>query len=255
MLNDLKINSKKEADRIVSFIRNTFQKQGIEKAVIGISGGIDSATSLYLLKDSIPLENIQVVTLPYFDNQLEDIAELTASIYLPKENFKTIPIKSMVDPIMNALKISEFDLVRKGNIMARVRMITLFDLAKKMGGLVCGTENRSESLLGYFTRFGDEASDIEPIRHLYKTQVYELARHLGVPKSIIDKKPSANLWNDQTDEEEFGFSYEEADQVLCLHFDKKLSVEEIKEQGLKNVEQILEFAKKNSYKHKVPYSI
>ena len=255
MLNDLKINPKEEAGKIASFISETLLKQKKDKVIIGVSGGIDSATSLYLLKDSIPLENIQVITLPYFDNQLGDISELMMSIYLPKENFQTISIKPMADLIINTLKIPELDLVRRGNVMARTRMIILFDLAKKMNALVCGTENKSESLLGYFTRFGDEASDIEPIRHLYKTQVYELAKHIGVPKKIIKKNPSANLWYDQTDEDEFGFSYEEADQVFYLYFDKKLSVEEIEKQGLKNATRILEFAEKNSYKHHVPYFV
>jgi NAD+ synthase len=255
MLNDLKINLKEEIEKITVFIRETLSKQKKDKVVIGVSGGIDSATSLYLLKNSIPLEYIQVVTLPYFDHQFEDINELTTSIYLPKENLKVIPIKPMVDSVTEALKIAELDVVRKGNVMARIRMIALFDQARKIDGLVCGTENRSESLLGYFTRFGDEASDIEPIRHLYKTQVYELARYLGIPQRVIDKKPSANLWNSQTDEEEFGFSYEEADQVLYLYFDKQVSVEEIEKQGFKSAKQIIDFAKNNSYKHNVPYVI
>jgi NAD+ synthase len=255
MLNDLKINLKEEIEKITVFIRETLSKQKKDKVVIGVSGGVDSATALYLLKNAIPLEHIQVVTLPYFNHQLENINELTTSIYLPKENLKVIPIKPMVDSVTEALKIAELDVVRKGNVMARVRMIALFDQARKMDALVCGTENKSESLLGYFTRFGDEASDIEPIRHLYKTQVYELARYLGVPQRIIDKKPSANLWNSQTDEEEFGFSYEEADQVLYLYFDKKLSIEEIEKQGFKTADKIIDFANKNSYKHKVPYVI
>jgi NAD+ synthase len=119
--------------------------------------------------------------------------------------------------------------------------------------LVCGTENRSENLLGYFTRFGDEASDLEPIRHLYKTQVYELAKYLNVPQAIVQKQPSANLWKDQTDEGQFEFTYAEADQVLNLYFDKKLPVEEIQKRGLKNADKIIEFAKKNSFKHRVPY--
>jgi NAD+ synthase len=253
--NWLKINPELENKQIVQFIKNTLRKQKIEKVVIGISGGIDSATSLYLLKNSIPLKNITAVTLPYFDNQLADIHELTESIKLPKDNLKIISIKPMVDEIVKTITIKSSDLVRKGNVMARVRMIALYDLAKKKNALVCGTENRSESLLGYFTRFGDEASDIEPIRHLYKTQVYELARYLRVPQPIVEKSPSANLWEGQTDESQFEFTYIEADKVLSLYFDQKLTVEAIEKQGFKNTKKIIEFAKKNSYKHDTPYSI
>jgi NAD+ synthase len=109
--------------------------------------------------------------------------------------------------------------------------------------------------LGYFTRFGDEASDIEPIRHLYKTQVYELAKYLNAPRSIIQKNPSANLWEGQTDEAQFEFTYAEADPVLSLYFDKKISVQEIEKQGFKNANKIIEFTNKNSFKHNVPYSL
>jgi len=256
MLNDfLKINTKEETGKIIAFIKNTLTKQKIAKVVIGVSGGIDSATSLFLLKNVISVKNIQVVTLPYFTNQLEDIDELVRSINLPKENLEIISIQPIVDRIIKTLAIDQSDSLRKGNVMARVRMIILYDLAKKTDALVCGTENKSELLLGYFTRFGDEASDIELIRHLYKTQVYELAKYLGVPRKIIDKQPSANLWGKQTDESEFGFSYQEADKTLCLYFEKKLSIEEIKKQGLRNAGKIIEFAKKNSYKHHVPYTI
>jgi NAD+ synthase len=256
MQNDLlKINVKEEANRISVFIKGTLAKQKIEKVVIGVSGGIDSATSLYLLRNSVPLKNIIAVTLPYFENQLNDVQELVKAINLPKENLQIIPIKPMVDTIIKSLNIDESEVVRRGNVMARIRMIMLYDLAKKSNALVCGTENRSENLLGYFTRFGDEASDLEPIRHLYKTQVYELAKYLKVPKSIIQKNPSANLWKDQTDEGQLEFTYAEADQVLALYFDQKLSVSDIEKQGLPNAGRIIEFAKKNSFKHRVPYSL
>jgi len=146
-----------------------------------------------------------------------------------------------------------FDRIRLGNIIARVRMIILFDLAKKHNALVCGTENKSEKLLGYFTRFGDAASDIEPISHLYKTQVRELANYLKLPQKIIEAKPTAGLWPGQTDEGEFGFTYQEADNVLSLYFDKKISTKKIRSLGYKNALKILAFAKKNSFKEKVPY--
>ena len=134
-------------------------------------------------------------------------------------------------------------------------MIVLFDLAKKVNGLVCGTENKSENLLGYFTRFGDQASDIEPIAHLYKTQVYELAKYLKVPEAIIKQSPTAGLWQGQTDEGEFGFTYEEADQVLHLYFDQHQSVEKIEQRGLKNAKAIIERVKQNGFKHQVPYHL
>lgn len=125
---------------------------------------------------------------------------------------------------------------------------------KKIKGLVVGTENKSEYHLAYFTRFGDEASDIEPIQHLYKTQIYELAKHLGVPEQVLNAKPTAGLWEGQSDEKEFGFTYKEADQVMYLHFDKKQSREEIKKQ-FPNAEKIISWCEKNDFKHHVPYTI
>ncbi len=253
--NLLKINPKEETEKITAFIKTTLKKQRIEGVVVGVSGGVDSATSLYLLKNSIPLENINVVHLPYFDNYLSNISEILEDIHLPNKQISTISIKPIVDSITKTLNISDKDIVRKGNVMARARMIILYDLARKLGALVCGTENRSEYHLGYFTRFGDEASDIEPLRQLYKTQVYEMAKYLHVPKSVIEKTPSANLWEDQTDEDELGFSYIEADPVLYLYFDKKIAVEDIERQGFKNAKKIIDFVKKNSYKHQAPYVI
>lgn len=239
------INPEKEKKQIVQFIKQTLQKEGFQNVVIGVSGGVDSTTSLYLLKEAIPLKNIFPVHLYYFNPDLEF-----------EENVYHLSIKSIVDKLAKTLGVQPLkDSIRLGNIMARVRMILLYDLAKKHQALVCGTENRSEYHLGYFTRFGDEASDFEPIRHLYKTQVYQLASYLGVPKTVIDKKPTAGLWAEQTDEGEFGFSYKEADPVLYLYFDKKISLEEIKKKGFKNADKIINFALKSQYKHHTPHSL
>lgn len=255
MQNDLlKIDTKEEVLKIGTFIKDILLKQNKKNVVIGVSSGIDSVTALYLLKDSVLPENIYVVYLPYFDNSSQDLNKVIDGINLPPENIKVISIKPIVDSITEILNISD-DKVRRGNIMARVRMIALFDFAKKIDGLVCGTENKSEHLLGYFTRFGDEASDFEPLQHLYKTQVYEIAEYLKVPRSVINKQPSANLWENQTDEKEFGFSYKEADSVLYLYFDKKMKIEEIEKQGFKTAKKIIDFANRNAYKHKVPYGI
>jgi len=288
----LNINPSTEKNRIISFIKTTLQKQGFENVIIAMSGGIDSTTSLYLLKDAIAPKNIFVAHLYYFDSHFKDIEGSLKDAKIPKKNIYNISIKPFVKPFQTHLggvmasaplqpatsevirtssevnrvrrklhleggRMDSFEVerVRLGNIMARIRMIILYDLSKKHNALVCGTENKSEYFLGYFTRFGDQASDFEPIQHLYKTQVYALAKFLGVPKNIIKKTPTAGLWHGQTDEKEFGFTYEEADQVLYLYYDKKLKLEEIKKKGFTNAEKIIGFSLKNSYKHHAPYTL
>ena len=255
MTNPLTINQKKEAKKIISFLKSTFKKQKINNAIIGLSCGLDSTVSFYLLAQALPKKNIYAYHLPYGKENIF-VRKIINQIDLPKENFQIISIKKIVDLLKqltnNHLAVNR---IRLGNIIARARMVILFDQAKKHDALVCGTENKSEHLLGYFTRFGDAASDIEPVRHLYKTQLYQLAKYLRIPKEIIGKMPSANLWEGQTDEGEFGFTYDEADQVLNLHFDKKMSTEKIIKMGHKNARKVLSFVKKNSFKQETPYKI
>lgn len=243
MKNPLVINPKQEVERIIKFFKKTFSEQKIDKVVLGLSGGIDSTVALYLLKKVLPPKNIYVVQMDYYPRK-------KLNIDLKGINVVNISIKKIVDQF----NVAE-PKIRLGNIMARVRMIILFDLAKQLNALVCGTENKSERLLGYFTRFGDAASDIEPITHLYKTQIYQLAKYLGVPKETINQPPSAGLWDGQTDEDDFGFSYLEADQVLHLYYDEKISLKEILKQGFKNAEKIIRRYKNNQFKQKTPYSL
>ncbi len=253
--NLLQINPKKETQRIIAFLKNTLEKQNIQNVVIGLSGGIDSTTSFYLLTKVVSPEHIFPVHLSYFPGAFPSFYEVIKQQNIPEQNIYDIDIKDAVDAISNTLKVPKNNAIRQGNIMARIRMVFLYDLAKKHNALVCGTENRSEHLLGYFTRFGDEASDIEPIRHLYKTQVCQLAKHLGVPQEIIEKTPTADLWEGQTDEKEFGFSYQEADQILFYYFEQKLTTEEIVKKGFTNADKIIQRVKENEYKHETPYTL
>jgi NAD+ synthase len=253
----LRIDPSAETEKITSFIKNTFTTQGFKNVVIGLSGGIDSAVSLALLAKSINPENIYVAHLYYFNSEINFLKLLTKQFNIPEKNIYNISIKKSAEEIKNTIgltsKSSNYQL-RFGNIMARVRMIALYDLAKKNHALVCGTENKSEFFLGYFTRFGDEASDFEPIRHLYKTQIYQLAKHLNIPEKIIRAQPSAGLSLGQTDESDFGFSYTEADQVLDLYFDRKENVATISN-NFPHTKNILERVNRNSFKRKLPHVV
>jgi len=236
----LAIDAEKETKKIVHFLNITLQKHHMQNIVIGLSGGIDSMVSYYLLKRALPLKHIYPVHLPYDHT----------SPLVPK-NTLIVSIKKPVDALKKLLRLDSN--VRIGNIMARIRMVILYDFAKKHKALVCGTENKSEHLLGYFTRFGDAASDIEPIQHLYKTQVCQLAQYLEIPQDVIKQHPTADLWNGQTDEGEFGFTYEEADQVLYLYADTHMSVSEIEKKGFNNAKKIIQRVKDNAFKHQTPY--
>jgi NAD+ synthase len=255
-MNNLSINSKTTAEKIVLFLQKTLKKAGHSKIVLGLSGGIDSAVSASLAVGALGEASVHVGIFPYGDLNQEgerDAFLITRHLAIPQPNIHRIDIKSIIDTTVE--KAGEMDELRKGNIMARTRMILLYDLSKKLNALVLGTENKTEHLLGYFTRFGDEASDIEPIRSFYKTQVRQLAAYLKLPEKIITKAPTAGMWQGQTDEKEFGFTYEEADQILHLYVDKKMNPKEIGKEGFsqKTIECVLGRIKKNEFKRNVPF--
>ncbi len=245
--------------QLTTFLSRSFIKADFSDAIIGISGGVDSATATALSVLALGTDHVFPVLLPcgtLSKKASEHATLLLDSLRIPQQNRNVIDIQNIVDAI--ALKDPSVDVLRRGNIMARVRMTILFDQAKKRHALVVGTENRTEHLLGYFTRFGDEASDIEPLRNLYKSEVYMLAEHLGIPKAILSNPPTAGLWDGQTDEKDFGFSYADADKILYLATEEHLSTEEIASQWAEmgfnpaDVQRVLTRMEQNAYKHDLP---
>jgi NAD+ synthase len=241
-------------DDIAGFLRKTYDTQR-KDAVIAVSGGIDSGLSLTLLRRALGTSRVTAVFLPYGDQDMADARLLCEWNELPASRRLELNIAPAADALIDLLDIAPNDKVRRGNVMARVRMIAVYDVAKKLDAMVCGTENRSEKHLGYFTRHGDAASDVEPINTLFKTDVRRLAEYLELPRRIIDKPPSAGLWGGQTDEDEMGFTYAEADKVLHLHLDKELAPEEIAAKGLSPdvVRRVLDRMDEQEFKHRVPY--
>jgi NAD+ synthase len=245
-------DSQQEINKIVSFLQTIFKKTNKQKAVVAVSGGIDSAVSLSLATKALGAENVFPILLPYKNQDMSDAIMALDLNKIPAENRHEIQISPAVEIIAKGLNIDNEDKFRLGNVMARVRMINIYDLAKKLNALVCGTENKSEKYLGYFTRFGDEASDVEPIIHLYKNQVRVIAKELNLPEVFLSKAPSAGLWSGQTDEKELGFSYEELDKVLVQYIDQKAPADEIKGDKAK---EIISKIESMAFKQVVPYKI
>ena len=203
----------KETNRIVDFIRQYYNGAGFGKAVIGLSGGLDSSVSAALAALALGPNNVLGITMPYFQSSPQSLADAEELVAAFRIKHKVIHIDAFTQPYFDA-HAPDANALRIGNWLARMRMCVLFDQAAACQALVLGTGNRSELLIGYFTQFGDAACAIEPIGHLYKTEVQRLAEHLGVPQSIIDKVPSADLWEGQTDEDEIGLGYPIIDRVL-----------------------------------------
>lgn len=250
-------NPQQDVDEIVSFLQQTFTKAGKQQAVIGVSGGIDSALSLTLATQALGAQNIIPVMLPCGERDLSDGEMILKFNQIPQENWQVMNIKPAVDAAAQVVGVKTSDEIRFGNLIARTRMMVIYDLAKKHEGLVCGTENKSEKYLGYFTRFGDEASDLEPTIHLYKTQVKQLAEFLNLPAQIQVKPPTADLWAGQTDEQELGFSYEVADRVLVQLIDEGKNAAEIRIEGIDPalIKKVLQQVEQMQFKQQVPYQI
>lgn len=252
----LSIDPEKTLRKIGSFLKMHLKKANKDQYVLGLSGGIDSAVVASLVAETLGKEKLIVVKMFY--GKLNPQSEKDADLIINKYNLKnySVDISNIVDSYFDRVKEDDnLYKVRKGNFSARVRMAILFDISAKENALVLGTGNKSEILLGYTTWFGDSACSCNPIGNLYKTQVYQLARHLGIPESIIMKPPSADLWKNQTDEEEMGIKYKDADKVLYLIFDKKKSSSEaakLLRMPKETIDKILVRVKQNEFKRKLP---
>lgn len=225
VLERLAINTDLVRPVLVSFLREEIRKVGYQRAVIGLSGGIDSAVSCMLVAEALGAENVLAVMMPYRSSSPASEADARAVIEKTGVQAKVVEITAMVDPYLQAN--GDISNVRKGNVMARTRMIVLYDQSEAFKGLVIGTSNKTELLLGYGTLHGDMASALNPIGDLYKTQLRQLARALDVPRAIIDKAPTADLWVGQTDEAELGISYAMADQILYMLVDERCREEDV----------------------------
>ncbi|HEY0558368.1 MAG TPA: NAD+ synthase [Thermoanaerobaculia bacterium] len=225
----LRLNAPLAAAVLTSFIRDAVATSGTQGVVVGLSGGVDSSLSAALAVRALGAERVHGFLLPYRTSSAESERDARAVAEHLGMPHRAIDISPMVDAYFEIEPDAGAD--RRGNKMARERMTILFDQAKKLDALVLGTSNKTEILLGYSTVFGDNASSLNPLGDLYKCQIWQLSRHLGLPSEVIDKAPSADLWPGQTDEGELGFSYEMADEVLHLLFDLGLRPEEVAARG------------------------
>ncbi|KAB2922488.1 MAG: NAD+ synthase [Bacteroidetes bacterium] len=210
---------------LTDFLRDSTSNVGFTKAVIGLSGGVDSAVAAYLAAEALGPKNVLAVKMPYATSSRASITDADAVIAALGVRSLTVEITPMVEPLFAAQSVT--DPLRRGNIMARQRMIVLYDQSQKERALVIGTSNKTESLLGYGTLHGDMACALNPLGDLYKTHVWMLAETLGVPRSVITKKPSADLWEGQTDEGELGFTYRDADRLLFHMIDERRTDDEL----------------------------
>ncbi len=249
---DLTINTDLARQILTGFIRSEITRVGFTRAVVGLSGGIDSALSCALAADALGPENVLAVRMPYKASSRDSLDHAQLLIDQLGIQSETIEITDMVDPLIN--KDPDMSKTRKGNILARARMIVLYDRSEVFKGLVVGTSNKTEILLGYSTLWGDIAAAINPIGDLYKTQVRQLSRAMNIPAPIVDKPPSADLWAGQTDENELGFTYEEVDKLLYLLVDQRYLPEECVEAGFDPsfVDKVVERIRRFQFKRMMP---
>lgn len=249
---DLSIDTDLSRKILTGFIHTEITRAGFSRAVVGLSGGVDSGLSCTLAAEALGPENVLAVRMPYETSSPESLEHAQLLIDQLGVNSLTVPITEMVNPLFE--RFPEADHIRRGNVMARARMIVLYDQSQSFEGLVVGTGNKTEILLGYTTLYGDSACAINPLGDLYKTQVRQLARAMELPDVILNKPPSADLWVGQTDEGELGFTYADVDQLLYLLVDERYSPDECIAEGFPEtfVKTVIDLVRKNHFKRVMP---
>ena len=232
---------------IVDFIRDYVSKAGVKGVVLGLSGGIDSSLVATLACEAIDPENVLGIMLPVDTEKdaknISDARLIAEQLGMKHEVFELKKAVAAYDSL-------DLDKVAKGNLAARLRMVSWYARANQENRLVLGTSNKTELMIGYFTKYGDGGTDVLPIAELYKANVLDLSRHIGVPEILIEKAPSAGLWDGQTDEKEIGVSYPELDSIIFLHLEKGMNAEEIVSWGIEKskVEKVLRMMKNSQHK-------
>jgi NAD+ synthase len=243
-------------NKIIDFIWNETHKAGVSGAVVGISGGIDSALISALTVKALGKDKVLGIHMPEYGltpaTDSEDAKTLADWLGI---DFRTIDISGIISAFMDAVPENESaDRLSKGNLKARVRMSLLYFHANQMNRMVMGTGNKTEILLGYYTKYGDGGVDIEPIGGLYKTEVWELSHRLGIPESLITKKPSAGLWAGQTDEAELGISYTKVDRMLIMLEQNEAPETILNTLGvsIEQLNSVIKRIRRNEHKRKAP---
>ena len=213
----------KEKVRIIDFIRNYLSNAERDRLVVGLSGGVDSAVSTALAVEAIGSSNVTALIMPYETSNSESVADASDLAKQLGIDYQIIDITPVTKAYFENYA-PEADHLRIGNWLARIRMCVLYDFSAKLQALVLGTSNRTEFMIGYFTQFGDSACAFEPIGHLYKTEVWKLAKILHIPERIINKTPTADLWPGQSDEQEIGISYPMLDEIVYELTELHLSI-------------------------------
>lgn len=237
---------------LTGFIKSEITRMGFTRALVGLSGGLDSALSCFLAAEALGPGNVLAIRMPYSGSSQASMDDAQKVIEATGVQSMTVEITEMVDPLF--ARFPDITPLRKGNIMARQRMIVLYDQSVAFNGLVVGTGNKTEILLGYSTVYGDAACAINPMGDLYKTQARQLAKAIGVPREILEKAPTADLWEGQTDESELGYTYAEVDRLLYRLIDQRYTPAECIEDGFSEtfVNSVVDRVRRNQFKRMMP---